>query len=121
MRLARSASLLAALCVFTSCAATTSVTPIGSSRYPPLPATQDVIVFSSADEIKTHFETLGIISHNDPGKYQILTLGDAMPALKEKARTIGANAIIVDQFSPVKSGIISTGISVRVRAIRVQE
>ena len=107
--------------VFLLSCGTTSVTPTGSSRYPPLPATQSVKVFTSADEIKTSYETLGLISHTDPGKYQVLTLDHAIPGLKEKARAIGANAIIVDQFSTVKSGLISTGISVRARAIRVPE
>jgi hypothetical protein len=44
------------------------------------------------------------------GKYHVLTLGDAIEPLKEKAREVGANGIIVDQPQPVKSGIISTGI-----------
>jgi len=108
---------LAAL-AFSSCAST-SVTPTGSQRYDPLPATHDVVVFATPSEVKEPFETLGIISHTDPGKYQILTIGDAIPALKEKARSIGANAII-DQATPVKSGIISTGITVTARAIRIQ-
>jgi tetrahydromethanopterin S-methyltransferase subunit F len=59
------------------------------------------------------FKVIGIITHNDPGKYQILTLDNAVPALKEKARSIGANGL--------KSGIISTGISVKARAILIQE
>jgi hypothetical protein len=67
------------------------------------------------------FKVIGIITHNDPGKYQILTLDNAVPALKEKARSIGANGLIIDESRAVKSGIISTGISVKARAILIQE
>ena len=112
--------LVVSLCVLiASCA--TSVTPTGSSRYPPLPATDSVAVFLNADEIKTSFETLGVIDHSNLGKYQKLTLDDAIPALKDKARAIGANAIIVDQVSTIYSGFVSRGISVKARAIRVPE
>jgi hypothetical protein len=69
-----------------------------------------VVVFTNADEVKQPFQTVGTISHTDPGKYQPLTLADAIPALKEKAPLIGPNAIIIDQTAPVKSGIVSTGI-----------
>jgi hypothetical protein len=34
-----------------------------------------------------------------------------MEPLKEKARAVGGNAIIIDKSHPSKSGIISTGIS----------
>jgi hypothetical protein len=116
-RLTRHILLTGLVALLASCA-TTSVTPVGTASYPPLPAASPVLVFSSADEVKKPFETLGIIDHNDPGKYQILTLGDSIPALQDKARAIGANAIIVDEVRPVKSGLISTGIHVRARAIR---
>jgi hypothetical protein len=98
--------------------ASTSVTRTGSQVYAPLGIGDEVTVFTNANEVKQPFETVGIISHTDPGKYQILTLADAIPYLKDKARSIGANGIIIDQAVPVKSGIISTGISVTARAIR---
>ena len=113
-------ALIVSLCMLmASC--TTSVTLQGSSRYPPLAPTESVAVFLSADEIKTSFETLGVIDRSNWGKYQILTLDDAIPALKEKARAIGANAIIVDQISTIYSGFVSRGVSVRARAIRLLE
>jgi hypothetical protein len=40
--------------------------------------------------------------------------------LKTKARKIGANGIILDKSQPIKSGIISTGIWVEARAIRLK-
>jgi hypothetical protein len=99
----------------------TGVTPVGSSHYPPLPPTHEVLIFSSETEIKKPFEVIGIITHNDPGKYRVLTLNDAIPALKEKARFSGANGIIIDESRAIKSGIISTGISVKARAILIKE
>ncbi len=79
-----------------------------------------IAIYHSERDVPGHFDVVGIVTHNDPGKYQILTLQDAIPKLKEKARSLGANALIIDESRPVKSGIISTGIWVSARAIRVQ-
>jgi len=49
-----------------------------------------------------------------------MSLGDAVEPLKEKAREVGANAIIIDKSQPVKSGITSTGIYAEVPAIRLK-
>lgn len=49
-----------------------------------------------------------------------MSLGDAIEPLKEKAREVGANAIIIDKSQLIKSGIISTGIYVEARAIRLK-
>ena len=106
---------------FVGCGASSSVTRTGSETYAPLPATSPVAVFSKESEIKKPFVSIGIISYTNPGKYQVLTLDDAIPDLKEKARTIGANGIIIDESYPIKSGMISTGIGVKARAIRITE
>jgi hypothetical protein len=45
---------------------------------------------------------------------------DALPALEDKARATGVNAIIIDSYQPVKSGMISTGSSVQARAVRLE-
>jgi hypothetical protein len=79
-----------------------------------------VSVFTAENQIKQPFEVVGIISYTNPGKYQILNLGDAIEALKEKARAVGGNGIIIDKSNPIKSGIISTGIYVEARAIRLK-
>ena len=100
--------------------ASSSVQKIGTSAYAPLPESAEIIVFTETNQIKKPYEVIGIISYDNPGKYRILTLGDAIESLKEKAREIGANAIIVDKSQPVKSGIISTGIYVEARAIRLK-
>lgn len=95
-----------------------SATPVGGQVFAPLPATQTIIVFSREADVQGPFEVLAIIDYNNPGKYQVLSLGDAVPTLKDEARSVGANALIIDEANPVKSGIISTGIHVLARAIR---
>ena len=76
-------------------------------------------VFTSDFQIKEKYEVVGIISYNNPSKYQVLTLEAAMEPLKEKARQLGANAIVIDKSQPIKSGIVSTGIYVEARALRL--
>ena len=103
----------------TACASD-SVQRIGTSpKYEPLAESTEVAVFMSEDQVKVPYEVIGVISHNDPGKYHIRNLGDAIPVLKDKAREVGANGIIIDKSQPVKSGIVSTGIYVEARAIRL--
>ena len=97
-----------------------SVTKIGTSDYPPLEPNEEVSVYTAEDQIKQPFDVVGIISYDNPGKYRILTLGAAIEPLKAKARLVGGNAIIIDKSHPVKSGIISTGIYVEARAIRLR-
>ena len=83
---------------------------IGTSAYAPLPESAEITVFNETSQIKRPYKVIGIISYDNPGKFRILTLGDAIEPLKEKAREVGANGIIIDKSQPVKSGIISTGI-----------
>ena len=49
-----------------------------------------------------------------------MDLGDAMDRLKGEARSFAGNGIIMDKSHPIKSGIISTGIYVEARAIRIK-
>lgn len=93
---------------------------IGQSSYGPVANNENVIVFTADDQIKGKYEVVGIISYNNPGKYQVLTLESAIEPLKTQARALGANAIVIDKSQPVKSGIISTGIYVEARAIRLE-
>jgi hypothetical protein len=74
----------------------------------------------NASQVKEPYEVVGIISYDKPGKYQVLSLGDAIEPLKTKAREIGANGIIIDKSQPIKSGFISTGIYAEARAIRLK-
>lgn len=116
----RIGALLLALTAI-SCSTSSSVTPVGAERYPPTSPAKDIIVFSNEADVKGPFKVVGFISLNNPGKYQVLTLGDVMPVLKQKAREVGANGLILDQVIPVKSGLISTGINVGARAIIVNQ
>jgi hypothetical protein len=101
--------------------ASTGATPIGSTTYSPLPENQEVVVFTDESQVEGEFDVIAIVSHSNPGKYQVLTLADAIPALKKKARQIGAEGIIIDSSSQVRSGIISRGIYVEARAIRIKK
>jgi hypothetical protein len=110
----------AALLMFLAGCVSSSVERIGASSYSPQPPNAEVFVFTNINQVKESYEVVGIISYDNPGKYQILTLGDVIEPLKTKAREIGANGIIIDKSQPIKSGIISTGIWAEARAIRLK-
>jgi len=100
--------------------ASSSAQRVGSASYAPLPAGAEVQVFTDANQLKQPYEVVGLVSYDDPGKYHVLTVGDAIEPLKAKARELGANAIIMGQSHPVKSGIWSTGIYAEAQAIRIK-
>lgn len=112
--------LYALLAVFavTGCASTTTVIPTSNSRLQALPATQDIPVFLQESEVKVPFTVVGLIQHSNPGKYQRLTLDDAIPVLQGEARSLGGNGVVVDRHERIISGTISRGIEVSARAIR---
>jgi len=113
-------TLLYIAMLLTGCASV-GVQRIGSSQYPPLSPSEEVMVYTDESQINKPYKIIAIISYNNPGKYQVLTLNSAIEPLKEKARKVGANAIIIDKSRPVKSGIISTGIYVEARAIYIEK
>jgi hypothetical protein len=110
--------ILIGLLLLSGCASNT-VTPIGSYTPHPLPETATVYVYSSERDVHKPFRVVGLVSYTNPGKYQILSLGNVIPALQKQARKIGANGLIIDETHAIKSGIISTGIGVTGRAIIV--
>lgn len=112
------AILLIIAVVLCGCAST-SITPIGSYTPHALPENSPVYVYSSERDVHKPFRVVGLVSYTNPGKYQILSLGDAIPELKKQARQIGANGLIIDETHAIKSGYISTGIGVTGRAIIV--
>jgi len=57
------------------------VQKIGTASYDPLPSSSDVVVFTSESQIKEPYEVVGIISYDNPGKYHVLSLGDAIEPL----------------------------------------
>lgn len=112
----------AALLLTTGCT-TSSFIPTGDNANvaPVKLYAGDLKVYMTENEVHAPFKVLGVISYTNPGKYQILSLGDVIPEIKEKARAAGANAVIIDENHAVKSGIISTGIGVTARAILIQQ
>lgn len=109
---------LAALLLLSGCASN-SITPVGSYTPHPLPASSTVYVYPSERDVPKSFTVVGLVSYTNPGKYQVLSLGDVIPALQKQARKIGANGLIIDETHAIKSGIISTGMGVTGRAIIV--
>jgi hypothetical protein len=115
------ASLIAAGLLLAACSSHEPVRSVGPSTYPPLPPTVEVAVFTTADQIKQPYEVIGPVSYTDPGKYEMTALSNAIEPLKAKARAIGGNGVIIDKSDPVKSGIVTTGIAVDARAIRLTD
>jgi hypothetical protein len=101
------------------CARNEPVRTVGPSTYAPLPPKVEVAVFTEANQVKEPYEVIGPISYTDPGKYEMVAVSNAVEPLKAKARAIGGNGIIIDKTAPVKSGIVTTGIAVEARAIRL--
>ena len=101
-----------------ACASST-VSKVGTSSYAPLSTASDVAIFTDESQVKQPFEVVANISYADPGKYANLTLTNAFEPLKAKAREVGANGVIIDRSETIVSGIISRGISVDARAIRL--
>jgi hypothetical protein len=95
------------------------VIPVGGEKLMPAPAGSAVFVYSSDAQVGKPFKVIGIISYTNPGKYQIKSLNDVIPEIRDLAREAGANGVIIDESHVVKSGIISTGIGVSGRAILI--
>lgn len=118
VRISREALLTIATLLLAGCASS-SVQKIGTANYAALPPHVGVLVYTDDTQIKEPFEIIGFISYTNPGKYQVLTVGDAIEPLKVKAREVGGNGIILGQSQAIKSGLISTGVTVTARAVRV--
>lgn len=97
-----------------------STTAIQIVKAPALDANAGVTIFMSESEVKKPFVVVGTIAHYDWGKYQRLTLEDAVPVLKEKARSFGGNGIIIDKNKAVYSGIFSRGVDIGARVILIK-
>jgi hypothetical protein len=109
-------ALVASCALASGGCASTSAVRTASATYPPLLASEGVSVFVKEGDVRQPYEVLGILSHTNPGKFRILTLGSVLPTLENHARALGANGIIIDEVVPVKSGIWSTGLFVFARA-----
>ena len=111
--------LLAVVLVGINSCASTSVTKIGIATYAPVAEGADVTIFTTEADVKQPFVAVGIISYDGPGKNDKLDFGAATEPLKEKARALGGDGIIIDSFRPIQSWITSTRISVKARAIHL--
>jgi hypothetical protein len=111
--------LLAAVLVGVSACWSTSVTKIGAGTYAPLAEGTAVAIFTAESDVKQPFVVVGTISYEGPGNNNKFDFGAATEPLKEKARALGGNGIIIDRFRPLSSGITSTRIAVRARAIHL--
>jgi hypothetical protein len=103
--------------LFTGCI-TSSITPTGSEPRLAPSDPSSIVVFDREESVGKAFKTLGLLNYKNPGKYQRLTLQNAIQPLKEQASSLGANGIIIDKHYIIRSGMISTGIGVEARAIR---
>ena len=77
--------------------------------------------YFNESDIKSKYIVLGEITHSDPGKYQNIQINDVMPVLIEKAKTVGANGILIGEQKTIISGIFSRGLSVTARLIKTSE
>lgn len=103
-----------------SACVSSGIIPVGSTApLQPLPPAADVFIYLSEKEIAIPFKVLAIVTYSNPGKYQVLSLADAIPELKAQARKAGANGLIIDESHVIRSGIVSTGIGVSARAIQL--
>jgi hypothetical protein len=108
----------AALSLLAGCTSA-GVIPTGDHSYAALAQNTPVLVYATDREMPPGAEVVGLIDYDNPGKYQVLSLQDVMPEIQDLARSVGANGIVVDSTEAVKSGIVSTGIHVRGRAVHV--
>jgi hypothetical protein len=99
------------------CAKTKAV-PVGGSPESLPWVSGDVTFFSNEGEVHKPFTVVGSIYYMDPGEYKRMKFIDVVPILKEKAKTLGANGIIIDIREPVVSGWYERGIEVSGRAIK---
>jgi hypothetical protein len=102
-----------------ACTTGEPVHTVGPSTYEALPPKVEVAVFTEDGQVKEPYEVIGPISYVDPGKYEMEAISNAVEPLKAKARAIGGNGIIIDKTEPVKAGIVTTGVAVQARAIRL--
>ena len=111
--------LLALVLVGITACWSTSVTKIGTGTYAPLAEGKEVTIFTSEKDVKQPFAVVGVITYEGPGTNDKFDFGAATEPLRDKARALGGNGIIVDTFYPIKSGLTSPRIAVRARAIHL--
>ena len=110
-------ALLLCLCLITAACASTD--RAYGRPYPPLPPAATISVFGAESEINEPFAVVGEIYYDNRNPFQVLGRDDAVAPLKQEARAIGANGLILGLAEPVESGIIWRGIYAEALAIRL--
>jgi hypothetical protein len=77
-----------------------------------MPPNAEVVVFTGASQVKEQYEVVGIISYDNPGKYQVPRLGDAIRPLKTKAREIERMASLSTKIFSISCCVGATGATV---------
>ena len=113
------AGLLFVLLLLAACADPT-IHPVGAAHYEPLPPGSVVRVFLAESDVHQPFAVVAVIRTTRKDKSQTPELDDVIPEIQEKARTVGADGVIIDATDPVRSHILTMGITVSARAIRLE-
>jgi hypothetical protein len=101
-------------------ASLTPASPSASATPAPSGIIGEMLVYASEKEVRAPFQVLGPVRYKSLGKFQSLTLESALPFLREQARALGANAVIIDESHTVVSGIWSRGIEAKGRAVLIE-
>jgi hypothetical protein len=120
-------AVLAAACT-TQSITSVPCTPVNNLLFRLTPCTAGVVnanvadsmqVYASEAQIPVPYQVVGTIHVVDPGKYENLSSSDAVSAAQEHLRELGANAMVIDNYRPIYSGIFSRGFEMSARALRV--
>lgn len=106
------------LLLLAACADPT-IHPVGSAHYEALPPGSIVRVFRAESDVHQPFTVVAVIRTTRKERGRTPELDDVIPEIQEKARSVGADGVILDATEPVRSGILTMGISVSARAIRL--
>ncbi len=80
----------------------------------------DVLPIEYIEALPLDYKVIATISYYNWGKFRIITTSDVASWLETDARTLGANAIIIDSCNTVYSGFFSKGKNITGRAILLQ-
>ena len=86
----------------------------------PLPGTtlgSHVNIYMNSDQVGKSYKVIGVVDYYNIGKFQKLLIVSVYEGLREKARELVANGVIIDEYHTIYSGIISRGVSATGRAI----
>ncbi len=92
---------------------------IGATEYEPLEPDAKVRVFLAESDVQQPFTVVAVIRSTRKEKGQTPELEDMLPEIERKARTVGADGLIIDSRDPVRGSILTMGLTVSARAIRL--